>query len=1834
MKAPVQSGRLQQLFRRVKFWWLFSALTPVTAFAANFYVATDGNDAAAGTLEAPFASIMRAQTAASSGDTVFVRGGTYNTFAIAAIDANYNYVHRLSKGGVTWSAYPGETPVFDFSSVPTNLRVCGFHVTGTNVTIIGFQVTGVKDGAQKQSECFRIDGSAAVADFIDCVAHDNAANGFYFTNHARGSCTRCDSYNNIGTNGESIGNTDGFGAHGNGVTFRYCRAWNNSDDGYDCISSDATGVNVFDHCWAYNMRAGGDSNGFKVGGYGSGAVPATVPAHVVRYCLSANNNAHGFYANHQPGKAADWLHNTAFNQSAGNFDMLERVSPTDATDIPGFREVLHNNVSFQGTIIKDDANPPESVTENSWTKPGVSVAADDFLSLDASQMTAPRSAGNNMPFITFMHLAPGSDLAGLGCFEPPPPAPTNLHAAWVTSGRVDLSWTASPGATQYYVKRATVSGGPYTSVAVRLSGTSFSDTNVGGSTTYYYRVSAMDDVSYDESVSDEAAAILPAVAITGITEDSGASNSDGVTNDSTLVISGTAGVGSSVTVTRVGTGDLGTVIADGNGLWSFDYTGTTLPEGTYTFQVSAPDAASGTTFTSDPFVVTVDTTPPTAPTIDYVGADPLVASGTGAPLGNVTLRLDGSAIASTVAAENGTWWITYGTPIPAGAHEFTAIGSDLAGNLSGVSGVYAFNPAVAAPVITSAQSDSGTVLNGAFTSDPTLSFAGTSTAGDTVSLTRVGSGIIGTTVADGSGHWTIDHTASALPEGPNRFFAIASNASGSSVASAQFLVNVDSVAPAVLAIARQNPLSATVTSAASEVVFRVTFGESVTGVDTSDFALTTTGDAAGTVAAVAMAGESSFDVTVNALSGEGTLRLDLKASGTGIVDVAGNAAPGFAAGESYTRVLFLAGSGTWIQPNSGGGWSAPANWLNAVIPNGSTHSADFSGLDLTATNTVHLDSPRTINSATFGDADPSTSAGWVLDDNGNPANALTLAGSVPTITVNALGANSTTVIGARLAGTGGFTKAGPGTLVLTGANTLTGALITSAGVLRVDPAGSLGSSTIAVNTGARLDLSGGSLTATGTTTITGASNTSLVINSGSAALKLVTFTNASGGLFRVNGGTASVDAVTIPRSSDATVSFASGFLVTGGSTTVGPISLGTSNSNGAMSIEGGSLLANGVITIGNQATGGRGGAMRVTSGSFTSTEANLGIVLSKTNGANANNVSSATFTGGVSTVEKFTLGFDSTVTAGSATITLNGGTLYLGAGGLVKNGTGGFVTNLNFGSGLLGAKAAWSTSLPITLPSGGNIVLKTANANNEPFDITLGGVLSGPGGFTKTGVGTLTLSAAETFTGSVNLNDGTLRITGSLAAGGALNLNGGTLSGGGTINKPVVLNGATIAAGAGNVALSGASLTWNGGGSLGSTLGATGVSGKLVLSGALLKGSAGSYEIALTPSAGFAAGNSYTLATFASTTFSASDFAATGLPAGYVAIFSISGTSLNVTVKQITSVVLGDLRQFYDGEARAPSATTDPAGLTVVFAYTRDGVEVEEPVYPGTYHVVAMIDDAVYTGSASDTFVITTTAVVNHAPSLGGSVDGSVQMLAAENLALSGDLSNDLLVRGTPKLKINGHPLYVDVIDATGDSSPTNYTVTLNGGAALRYLVRHTDPVAIPDVTSLDAPTGTRSVTLTNSSQSPGDFSTLKNLTLNGGAGVRAIPPGTYGNFAANGGSGFILGDANSVVPVTYQFQRLTLNGSATLQLVGPTVVKLGDTLIVNATAGSAAHPRWLTIQVASGGVTLNLGATLYGEVVAPTGTVMIGDSATLNGNSSSDRLSISTGGLLHQVAP
>lgn len=409
--------------------------------AAVLFVATDGNDANPGTKERPFATIQKAQSKVSPGDTVYIRGGVYHMSVgqIARIERIYACVTFLDKSGkkgryILYSAYPGERPVFDYSDIrPENLRVAAFYVTGSWLHLRGFEVTGVQVTIKThtQSECFENHGSNNIYEQLSM--HDGMAIGFYLLSGSDNLILNCDAYRNFDSVSENRrgGNTDGFGCHpsdgSKGNVFRGCRSWFNSDDGYDVINShEAT---VFDHCWAfyngYNtaFTSEGDGNGFKGGGYGrtpADRVPSPVPQTTVRFCLAVRNKASGFYSNHHIN-GSFWINNTAY-QNHVNFNMLNRL-PDNVTDVPGYKHVMKNDLGYKArpvAVANLDTAQCELVN-NYFDLPATD---EDFESLDEAQLTAPRKADGSLPDITFMHLKPDGrfgKLQDVGAFAPAVP---------------------------------------------------------------------------------------------------------------------------------------------------------------------------------------------------------------------------------------------------------------------------------------------------------------------------------------------------------------------------------------------------------------------------------------------------------------------------------------------------------------------------------------------------------------------------------------------------------------------------------------------------------------------------------------------------------------------------------------------------------------------------------------------------------------------------------------------------------------------------------------------------------------------------------------------------------------------------------------------------------------------------------------------------------------------------------------------------------------------------------------------------------------------------------------------------------------------------------------------------------------------------------------------------------------------------------------------------------------------------------------------------------------------------------------------------------------------
>ena len=99
-----------------------------------------------------------------------------------------------------------------------------------------------------------------------------------------------------------------------------------------------------------------------------------------------------------------------------------------------------------------------------------------------------------------------------------PPAPTGLTATAASTSQINLSWTASSGATSYNVKRAGVSGGPYTIIATGITGTAYSNTGLAAGTPYYYVVSAVNANGESANSTEATATTLspPPVAPTGL----------------------------------------------------------------------------------------------------------------------------------------------------------------------------------------------------------------------------------------------------------------------------------------------------------------------------------------------------------------------------------------------------------------------------------------------------------------------------------------------------------------------------------------------------------------------------------------------------------------------------------------------------------------------------------------------------------------------------------------------------------------------------------------------------------------------------------------------------------------------------------------------------------------------------------------------------------------------------------------------------------------------------------------------------------------------------------------------------------------------------------------------------------------------------------------------------------------------------------------------------------------------------------------------------------------------------------------------------------------------
>ncbi|MGA9117043.1 MAG: right-handed parallel beta-helix repeat-containing protein [Bacteroidota bacterium] len=357
---------------------------------AAWYVATDGSDANPGSFELPFATIPRAVSASVPGDTILVRGGVYNLSTTISLSVSGTASLRRFL-----LAFPGERPVLDFSAMPVGSSNRGINLGGSYWHLKGLDVRRAGDNGM------RITGSHNVVEF--CAFIENSDSGLQLDNGASNNqVINCDSYYNADP---GQGNADGFAPKltvGSGNRLSGCRAWQNSDDGYDGYLRGADDVStVLENCWVFmngylknGTPSTGNGNGFKLGGSDDRTLMHNV---VLRNCLAFDNRVKGFDQNNNKGSMTLY-HSTGYRNGT-NYSFPQALNTGKTLTL--------KNCAVLGAAGTIGAFAVQQT--NSWMPP-FAVTPDDFSGLDTAGLRGPRGPDGSLPVLAFLRLAGGSDL--------------------------------------------------------------------------------------------------------------------------------------------------------------------------------------------------------------------------------------------------------------------------------------------------------------------------------------------------------------------------------------------------------------------------------------------------------------------------------------------------------------------------------------------------------------------------------------------------------------------------------------------------------------------------------------------------------------------------------------------------------------------------------------------------------------------------------------------------------------------------------------------------------------------------------------------------------------------------------------------------------------------------------------------------------------------------------------------------------------------------------------------------------------------------------------------------------------------------------------------------------------------------------------------------------------------------------------------------------------------------------------------------------------------------------------------------------------------------------
>ena len=371
---------------------ILTAAFAVLALAGNTHV-KPGDD------------FISAMTKASAGDTVFFEAGTYQV-PYTEGQANTITLSGMADKPIVFYAAGHATAVIDFQFPELTYvdKGVGLSMTGSYYELHGLAIT--RAGYQGAY----VTGS--YNKFYNMSFFENRNSGLEINkggNHTL--VVNVDAYRNYDPKKKG-GMADGFASkqtQGAGNVFINCRAWENSDDGFDFFDSPDS-VIVYDS-WAFRNGVNvfgyaaelfdGNGNGFKMGGNKAQA------NHRCTRCIAFDNPVKGFDQNNNTGGITVEQSLAYRNGSSGaaNYGMGGALNA-------GQKHHLRNNISYKGKNADSFGSSSEQKT-NSWNI-SVTVSDDDFESLDTSLATIARNADGLLPYTKLFRLKKGSVLIDKG----------------------------------------------------------------------------------------------------------------------------------------------------------------------------------------------------------------------------------------------------------------------------------------------------------------------------------------------------------------------------------------------------------------------------------------------------------------------------------------------------------------------------------------------------------------------------------------------------------------------------------------------------------------------------------------------------------------------------------------------------------------------------------------------------------------------------------------------------------------------------------------------------------------------------------------------------------------------------------------------------------------------------------------------------------------------------------------------------------------------------------------------------------------------------------------------------------------------------------------------------------------------------------------------------------------------------------------------------------------------------------------------------------------------------------------------------------------------------